>query len=127
MEYPNPQPIPPPTPQPSNEAVFLQIAMLLKNKTPKPAIISTLVQQGMDPRSATAAVEQMEIAIRLKKRNDGLKNMLYGALWCIGGIVVSALSYESASGGGTYYAFYGAVIIGAIQFLGGLIQFLGNV
>jgi hypothetical protein len=33
----------------------------------------------------------------------GSKNMLYGALWCIGGIVVTVVTYSAASsGGGTY-------------------------
>ena len=56
----------------------------------------------------------------------GKKNMLYGALWCIGGIVLTVVTYSAAtsSGGGTYFVFWGAVIFGGIQFVQGLIQFL---
>ena len=50
------------------------------------------------------------------------KRMLYGALWCMGGILVTALTYAAASGpgGGTYVIAFGAIIWGAVQFLSGL-------
>jgi hypothetical protein len=54
------------------------------------------------------------------------KNMLYGALWCIGGIVVTAATYSSAEGGGRYVVAWGAIIFGAIQFFRGLAQLGGS-
>ncbi len=55
----------------------------------------------------------------------GRKNMLYGALWCIGGIVVTTVTYSNASsGGGTYIVAWGAILFGALQFLQGLYQYL---
>lgn len=57
----------------------------------------------------------------------GQKMMLYGALWCIGGIVVTVGSYSlasSSSSGGSYFIAWGAVLFGAIQFLKGLYKFL---
>jgi len=53
------------------------------------------------------------------------KNMLYGAIWCIGGIVVTAATYSSASSrGGTYIVAWGAIAFGGFQFLKGLFQLL---
>jgi hypothetical protein len=49
--------------------------------------------------------------------------MLYGALWCIGGIVVTSLSYTSAANspsGGTYVVAWGAIVFGAVRFFQGL-------
>jgi hypothetical protein len=46
--------------------------------------------------------------------------MLDGALWCGGGILVTGLTYSMASSGGTYIIAWGAIVIGAIQFLRGL-------
>lgn len=46
--------------------------------------------------------------------------MLYGALWCIGGIVITVVTYSAASGGGTYVVAWGAIIFGFIQFVKGL-------
>jgi hypothetical protein len=54
----------------------------------------------------------------------GGKNMLYGALWCIGGIVVTVATLSAASSGGTYVVAWGAVIFGGLQFFQGLYQYL---
>jgi len=54
----------------------------------------------------------------------GKKNMIYGALWCIGGIIFTVVSYSAASSsGGEYYITWGAIIFGAIQFFNGLGQY----
>jgi hypothetical protein len=56
-------------------------------------------------------------------KESGQKNMLVGALWCIGGIVVTAVTYSNAStSGGTYFVAWGPVLFGGIQFLKGLFQ-----
>ena len=47
-----------------------------------------------------------------------------GALWCVGGIVVTAVTYQVASGGGTYVVAWGAILFGAIQALRGLYRSL---
>ncbi len=65
--------------------------------------------------------------VNLKKA--GHKNMLYGALWCIGGIIVTALTYLEAvtnPAGGTYIIAWGAIVFGAIQFIRGLVQAVGK-
>jgi hypothetical protein len=51
------------------------------------------------------------------------KNMLYGALWCIGGIIVTVTTYSAASGGGTYIVAWGAILFGGLQFLSGVYQY----
>jgi len=51
------------------------------------------------------------------------KRMLHGALWCIGGVAVTAFTYMAAAsgpGGGTYVVAWGAIVFGAIQFFRGL-------
>jgi hypothetical protein len=45
---------------------------------------------------------------------------LYGGLWCVGGIIVTAVTYSAASGGGSYVVAWGAILFGAIQFFRGL-------
>jgi hypothetical protein len=54
------------------------------------------------------------------------KNMLVGALWCVGGTIATIVGASMASGGGTYLVFWGAIIFGAIQFFTGLGQYLKN-
>lgn len=73
-------------------------------------------------------------AINLQKNeaadsyNDGQSaNMLFGALWCIGGIVFTAVSYDMVQESvGTYFIAFGAIIYGGWQFLKGLFQVLNN-
>jgi tellurite resistance protein len=55
----------------------------------------------------------------------GTKHMGMGALWAIGGTVVTVVTLSAASGGGTYVVAYGAIGIGAIQFVIGLVQYMG--
>ena len=55
----------------------------------------------------------------------GTKNMGMGALWAIGGTVVTVVTLSSASAGGTYVVAYGAIGVGAVQFVIGLVQYLG--
>ena len=54
----------------------------------------------------------------------GKKKMLYGALWFIGGLIVTGMTYAAASrSGGTYVITYGAVIVGAVQFIRGVLEY----
>ncbi len=50
------------------------------------------------------------------------RNMLYGALWFIGGTAVTVLSYQGASHGGRYVIAWGAIVFGLVQFIRGLVQ-----
>ena len=46
------------------------------------------------------------------------KDMIWGALWCVGGIVATVADIG--------YIFYGAIIFGAIQFFKGLANSSNN-
>jgi len=48
---------------------------------------------------------------------------MVGALWCIGGLIVTAVSYSAVKdSGGTYIVAWGAVVFGGWQFLKGLFK-----
>jgi len=47
------------------------------------------------------------------------RKMKRGALWCVGGIAVTLLTYTLATGGGSYIVAWGAIIFGAIEFFQG--------
>lgn len=49
-----------------------------------------------------------------------VRKMFFGALWAGGGTIATVLSYGSASGGGKYFVFWGAILFGAVDFLIGL-------
>ena len=62
-------------------------------------------------------------------RDAAKKHMLYGALWCVGGIILTAGTYQAASNdprGGSYVIAWGAIAFGFIDFLRGLFAYLGR-
>jgi hypothetical protein len=70
-------------------------------------------------------VEQGSHAEPAEETSNGASDMLFGALWCIGGIVVTAATYSAVKDtGGTYIVAWGAIIFGGYQFFKGLIHSL---
>jgi hypothetical protein len=82
-----------------------------------------LVDDGLDEESAMTVVTSLDNQITKAKKERAKKDMLYGALWCVGGTVVTFISYSSASGGGSYVITWGAILFGGIQFFRGLVNF----
>jgi hypothetical protein len=77
-----------------------------------------------DPESDSAsAADQLFEALRAKAK----RNMIVGGLWCVGGTIVTVLTYAAAQEGGTYTIAWGAIIFGGIQFFRGLAEMDGLV
>jgi hypothetical protein len=116
-----------PSQQQTVDALYRYAAEQMRAGVAAPQIESQLVAQGLDPSSAATVVRNLSAARTNALRAAGKKNMLYGAVWCIGGILITALTYSAASQrGGTYFITWGAIIFGAVQFFRGLGQYLQN-
>ena len=87
-------------------------------------IQSALVDKGIDQQSAATVVSDLERTRAEAVSTAGQKNMLFGALWCIGGIAITAATYNAAAstGEGSYVVAWGAILFGAMQFFRGLIE-----
>jgi hypothetical protein len=109
------------------EAIYSFAAELMRNGTAPAEIEKKLVEQGLDAESAATVVDNLKQARAKALKEAGQKNMLFGALWCIGGIAVTAITYQAAAGGGggSYVVAWGAILFGAIQFFRGLAQSSG--
>ena len=99
--------------------------MLYNQKKSVEETKAALIETGLRAEDADVVIANLQNQYKQEKREAGNKNMLYGALWCVGGLLVTILTYSAASDGGTYVVAWGAVIFGAIQFLKGLFQRLG--
>lgn len=58
---------------------------------------------------------------------EAIRNMAIGGIICVIGLVVSIVSYQTATnspGGGRYILAWGAVIFGGIRFLNGLFNYI---
>ena len=99
--------------------------MLYNQKKSVEETKAALIENGLSSEDADVVINNLQNQYNKEKKEAGNKNMLYGALWCVGGILVTVLTYSAASNGGTYVVAWGAVIFGAIQFFKGVFQRLG--
>ncbi len=104
------------------KSMYELVAEHLENGTPVAQIESILREKGIAPDVASSMVSDMLKTRAAMLREEGGRNMLQGALWCIGGILVTAMTYNMASEGDTYIVTWGAIVFGAIQFFRGLGQ-----
>lgn len=86
--------------------------LLVNEKKSSSETKQLLIQEGLDEESAGIVVENLEKQIKEVKKERGNKDMLYGALWCIGGIIATVADFG--------YIFWGAIVFGGIQFFRGL-------
>jgi hypothetical protein len=112
-----------PSTKQSIEAVYNFAAQRLASGAGGHLVEQELMQQGLDPQSARFVVTELGRVKSSAMRSAGLKNMAIGALFCIGGIVATVVTYCMASeSGGTYIIAWGPAIFGGIQFCRGLFQ-----
>lgn len=82
-----------------------------------------LIEQGLKSEDADIVIKNLQRQFKEEKNKIANNNMLYGALWCSGGLLITFLTYTSASkGGGSYVITWGAIIWGILQFVKGLYQ-----
>tara|TARA_B100000787_G_C16089291_1_gene248153 strand:+ start:180 stop:686 length:507 start_codon:yes stop_codon:yes gene_type:complete len=77
-----------------------------------------LIFKGISVQEASKVVNKIEKEIKKAKNTDANNDLIYGALWCIGGIVATAAEIG--------YIFWGAIVFGGYQFLKGLINSMNN-
>ncbi len=58
-----------------------------------------------------------------ERNSRGQRSMIFGGLVCVVGILITAGTYASAEGGGTYFIAWGAIVFGAIQFFRGFYHY----
>jgi hypothetical protein len=80
----------------------------------EPLVVVTRPSADQGAAVSANGGENCEVSRAAAKRD-----MMVGGLWCGGGILVTALTYKAASGGGSYVVAWGAIIFGGIQFLRG--------
>ena len=76
--------------------------------------VSNTVKESYSARTPLS-VEELE--------ERGRKNMTNGALWFVGGLIVTGASYVAASGGSTYVIAIGAIIYGVVRFVRGALEY----
>ena len=103
---------------------YLSIKLLRKNKQ---KVTLNLMQKGLNQYDASYVVanivgDDVDPEYKRLKLEAAKKNLLYGGLWCLGGLIFTGISYAAASNGGTYVIATGAIVVGGLQFIKGIIQ-----
>jgi hypothetical protein len=101
-------------------AVYQTAANAMSRGASPAEVENHLIQSGVRAEDAKTVVNHLQAVRSDVLREAGRKEMIRGALWCVGGILVTAASYQAASRGGTYVVAWGAIIFGAIKFFRGL-------
>ena len=83
-----------------------------------------LIENGLDQEPAMIVVSNLSRMRSEAIGSAGKKDMLYGALWCVGGTAVTVVTYGLASKGVPFIIAFGAIIFGGIQFFRGLVQWM---
>ena len=111
-----------PTQEEIIDAIYGMAAEAMAGGATDQRVQGMLVEQGLDQESASKVVSDLNQMKGEAIRDAGKKNMIYGALWAVGGTVVTVATYSAASGGGSYVVAWGAILFGAIQFIRGAVQ-----
>jgi hypothetical protein len=106
--------------------VYQRAAKLANEGKSKDKIRTELNAMGLNQETASTVIENVFRSRKKAHREAGARNIIVGAAWCVGGIAVTALTYELASGGGVFVVAWGAILFGGIQFIKGLGQLAVN-
>ncbi|NME71870.1 hypothetical protein [Flammeovirga aprica] len=95
--------------------IYEYAANLIINEKKSPSETKAiLIDQGMEEELASALVDNIKQQIEELKSKKSKDDMLYGALWCVGGIIATVADIG--------FIFWGAILFGGIQFLKGLFR-----
>lgn len=95
------------------DQIYQYAANMMANQQKNAYEVKTaLMAQGLNEEAATIVVENVEKQIKSAQKSKANKDMIYGALWCIGGTVGTLAN--------TGFIFWGAILFGGIQFFRGL-------
>jgi hypothetical protein len=87
--------------------------LVVHQKAPE-EVKNLLVERGLERERANVIVMELEQQILDAKKERAKKDMIYGALWCVGGIIFTVAD--------TGFIFWGAIVFGGIQFFRGVIN-----
>ena len=98
----------------ANQNYAFAAHLLVNQKMSVEEVKKTLIEKGVNLETASIVVEDLEKQLQNAKKEGAQKDMLYGALWCIGGVIATLADIG--------FIFWGAIIFGGIQFFKGLVN-----
>ena len=107
----------------SDEDAREYVAARVKAGASRGAVIQELIQRGYDPQSAGDLVKPVARHESRSARKSGLTMLVVGIVLCAAGLTTTITGYQSVSAtGGTYFIWYGLILLGVFLFGRGLVQ-----
>lgn len=98
--------------------------LIIRQNRPDYEVVHLLKDKGLNEPNAQMIVDKIVNQVNDARRSKAKKDILYGALWCVGGIIITVGTYSAASnGGGSYVITWGAILFGGIQLFKGIINY----
>jgi hypothetical protein len=88
--------------------------LIVKEHKKESEIFHLLVEQGLDAETAQTVICNVKVQLKKITNERAHKNMIFGALWCVGGIIATVADFG--------YIFWGAILFGLIQFFKGVFK-----
>ena len=101
-----------------NEFYNYAANLLVNQKKNTKDVQAALVDKGLSESAAYTIVYNLEVEIKNAKKESGKKDMIYGALWCIGGTVATIANIG--------FIFWGAILFGGIQLIKGAVTYFNE-
>lgn len=95
---------------------------LVQDKASTETVKDELIEQGVNEENAQAIIDYVKEQIKDARLKHAKDDMKYGALWCIGGLIVTGATYLLAENGGSYIVTWGAILWGGWQYFRGVIE-----
>ena len=92
----------------------LAIRLHMQEKRNALEVEQLLIKNGLDEPTARKIMYNIKIEMEKVRKAGGRKDMIYGALWCIGGTIATAADIG--------LIFWGAIVFGTFQFLMGVLK-----
>jgi hypothetical protein len=110
-------------PDPIQQLFNYALRLAANGQSPK-TIQQTLIEQGIEEQTAAHIAQQAVSTKKAVVRKAALAEMGIGVGICLVGLIITLVTLALASGGGTYVVAYGAILVGAFQFLRGVFRLL---
>ena len=97
--------------------IYDYAANLLVNKNMNAEDVKkALIDKGVDDKSSSIVVDNLTQQINDSKKEQAKKDMIYGAMWCVGGVILTVAQVG--------FIFWGAILFGGYQFIKGVVNSL---
>lgn len=94
------------------------LVLLIKEEQAARTVVKRLMKLGADEKKAKQIVEAAEAEVVAARKKAATKDIIWGAVWCVGGTVATLANIG--------YIFWGAIVFGGIQLVKGVINYSQN-